>query len=309
MRALVILLTLLVATASAQEPTPDPTPPHLYYPLAVGNVWEYVNLGLLASAGDRYLRREIARDTLIDGVRYFVEVRTRFGSDGEVVGEPSEWVLRFDTTTATVRSLDGYQIECPFDSDFETSIHCWSDPGDGFPAGDTFVFGGLDAQIPLGRTGEERLDVRAIKSFEGLADLSAVPFYAPPIGLAGAAAGSCACWRNLLYARVSLDGGVYEVGERFAVAVDDRPEPGALAVSVAPNPSAGLLAVLVEMPAPADVTFEAFDTLGRRVWRESLRLGADAGRVEVDASGWAPGLYVVRATSGGEAATATVVRR
>ncbi len=313
MRGLALVAALSLASVAGAQPedppVPDPTAPHLYYPLAVGNVWEYANLGLLPLSFGDYMRREIVGDTLVDGQRYFVEVRSRIPLGG--VGWQVDYrrVLRFDTTTATVRALGGFQIECPFDSAFETSINCWSDPEDGYPDGDTFVYGSLDAQIPLGREGEERLDVQAIKSFQGLADLLAVPYYAPPIGYAGAASGSCACRQNLLYARVYLDDGVYEVGARLNVASDDGPEAGALALAVGPNPTDGPLALVLDVPAPATLTLEVFDALGRRVWAHEVTLAAGRQRVEVDAGRWAPGLYVVRAAGPMGTATATVVRR
>ncbi|PAP77986.1 hypothetical protein BSZ37_16835 [Rubrivirga marina] len=95
------------------------------------------------------------------------------------------------------------------------------------------------------------------------------------------------------------DGSVFEYGARYPVATDEQVETGALTVSAFPNPSAGPLTVAVDAPQATDVTLEALDALGRRVWRESLRLGVEVGRVTVDASGWAPGPHGVRATSGG----------
>ena len=64
-------------------------------------------------------------------------------------------------------------------------------------------------------------------------------------------------------------------------------------------------AILVGVAGGA-VTLEAFDARGRQVWaREVLGLQP----VSVDASGWAPGLYLVRARTGTEDVTTTIVRR
>ena len=54
------------------------------------------------------------------------------------------------------------------------------------------------------------------------------------------------------------------------------------------------------------VTLEAFDVRGRQVWAREV-LGQQP--VSVDASGWAPGLYLVRARTGTEDVTTTIVRR
>ena len=301
---------------------PDPTPPHLYYPLAVGNVWEYINLGLMASSGDRYLRREIVRDTVVEGRHYFVQAHTQFDSDGETIGEMRESVVRYDSASTQVMGLwEGteWPLGCRFGADFGTPVPCEAEPTGDSSYDVTEVLGGLGQSIPFGREigslegiNPSPLEVMAVKTFrfpKSIADYSHHSYYAAPIGYAGETAAGCACWRNLLYARVHLDDGVYEVGERFAVAANGEPESTPLAVTAFPSPTAGPLALAVDVPMTGAVTLEAFDALGRRVWRHEVALGVGRQRVEVDAGEWAPGLYVVRAASGGEAATATVVRR
>ena len=302
---------------------PDPTPPHLYYPLAVGNVWEYANIGLLPTVDGWYTRREIPRDTVIDGRRYFVEVRTRVDLQWQGWTDPSERLVRYDSASTQVMILSPsgteWPLTCRFGADFGGPVVCGTDPAVEPPGGSAYVSGGLNQTIPLGRgdgvTGgldPDSLAVMAVKEFSfplSGASFSHYAYYAAPIGYAGETAGSCACSRNLTYARVHLDDGVYEVGERFAVAADERPEAGRLAVSAFPTPTAGPLALAVDVPTTGAVTLEAFDALGRHVWRHEVALGVGRQRVEIDAGEWAPGLYVVRVTSGGETATATVVRR
>lgn len=316
---LFLLLALSASVAaSAQpegDPIPDPTPPEQYYPLAVGNEWEYANQGLLPLTEGYFLRREIVRDTLIEGRTYFVEVRTRNDDDGMGWHSPRTRIVRFDSTSARPVEWGGTQegpFECSFRSDFGAAIVCWGD--ESLPDGDTYVSGQVEAVIPFGGGGEGlpppgEVEVLAVKRFFtlGIADYGMNAYYAAPIGYAGETPGYCTgCRRNLTYARVRLDdGSLYEVGARYAVASEDTPEAGGLTLAVGPNPTAGPLTLRLG-GAVAEVTLEAFDALGRRVWTQDR-----AGRqpVEVDASGWAPGLYVVRARTDTEVVTTTVVRR
>lgn len=281
-RFLLATSCLVAAIASAQEPVPDLTPPHLYFPLAVGDVREYVEC--VESFGPtcfRYeqTRREMVGDTLIDGVRYVVE--TTWALDAGYWTDVRETrLLRFDTTSAlgVMRQPDGTErpVTCGLDAPFGSF-----DEVCGLPV----------EELAPGR------------KYFGAADAGWV--YEAGVGFVETIAGFYDFGMRLTYWDVA---GV-EGGAAYPVTAVRRPEAGALAVAAFPNPSAGPLAVVVDLPRAADVTLDAFDALGRRVWSEALRLGAEAGRVEVDASGWAPGLYVVRATSGGEIATATVVRR
>ena len=316
---LFVLLALSASVAvSAQpegDPIPDPTPPHQYYPLAVGNVWEYANQGLLPLTEGYFLRREILRDTVIEGRTYFVEVRSRNDDDGMGWHSSRTTLVRFDSTSARPVQWGGTRegaFECSFRGDFGAAIVCWDET---FPDGDTYVGGQVDAVIPFGGGGRGlpppgEMEVAATKTFYplGPADPGTLPYYAAPIGYAGETPGFCTgCRRNLTYARVRLDdGSVYEVGERYAVAADAAPEAGGLTLGGGPNPTAGALTLRLGGVAGEAVTLEAFDARGRQVWAREV-LGQQP--VSVDASGWAPGLYLVRARTGTEDVTTTIVRR
>ena len=75
-----------------------------------------------------------------------------------------------------------------------------------------------------------------------------------------------------------------------------------------PSPTPGPITLTLDLATPQPVELAAFDALGRRVWHTKL-VASDRQRVEVDASAWAPGLYVVRALAGDARETVTVVRR
>ena len=93
-----------------------------------------------------------------------------------------------------------------------------------------------------------------------------------------------------------------------ARAVPNEGGPGALAFGVSgsfPNPTTGRVAVRFDLDAPATVTAEVFDALGRRVLATApTAAAAGAGlSVGLDTSGLPAGLYVVRLTAASGATT------
>jgi hypothetical protein len=81
---------------------------------------------------------------------------------------------------------------------------------------------------------------------------------------------------------------------------DDAPEAALFAVAAWPNPAADRLAVAVVGAEGAQVRVAVLDALGRRI------ATAEGARTELDVSGLAPGLYVVRAEARGRVATQAV---
>jgi len=318
MRTLLLVLALASA-AHAQDPVPDPTPPHRYFPLAVGDEWEYLNFLLDADPSiGRYTRREIVRDTIVGGVRYFAEVTTQRDSDQEGWDRSETRFLRYDsTTTRVVQLVTGHSdapIECPFGVDFGEVFTCWGESSGTALDGDMMATGRLDATVRVDPSVDptRQLRVEAVKAFTWVepVDPATTPVYAAPIGYVGEEPGMCGCFRSLTYARVLQDDGtIYEVGARYGVASEAAPEAARLGLAVGPNPTAGPLALALDVPVPGAVTVEAFDALGRRVWHQTVALGTGRQRLDVDARAWAPGLYVVRATAGDATASASVVRR
>ncbi len=309
-------------------PVADPTDPAMYYPLDVGYVAESIRR--LGGGDASRTRRTIERDTLIGGVRYVVERTSTVPStlSGEIDdwGEGETRLLRFDTTSAQVMRWDGDRdspATCPFDTAFNQIIGCKERRG---------VDGALISvpSIVLGAAGDgtvfvgdwwdgvenDPAPITAAKGFYGLqigfADAGNPGGYGAGVGpLPQRDFAFCTlCREDITYLRlVDPAGSVREYGARYGVAADDAPRASALAVSAFPNPATGPLALALDVPTAATVTLDVFDALGRRVWQSEVVLGTGRQRVEVDAAGWAPGLYVVRATGPMGRATATVVRR
>lgn len=107
-RRLAFVLALLVAPAAAQDAVPDTVAPERYYPIEVGNRWEYeVEPGNLLPDGTHY-RHTIVADTLVDGERWFVQREQGFRR--LVEGNTEVWdrlfderlLLRFDSNLANV---------------------------------------------------------------------------------------------------------------------------------------------------------------------------------------------------------------
>ena len=310
--------TLGALPASFPQVSADPTPPWLYYPLAVGNEWQY-EYGMDGPGGtlfpQNYGRRRVTGTREVDGRTYFVvEVAGATPDDPTWTVSTLDELVRFDTLSARVVAPDGRSLTpCPFDepintSGYENAVAC--DRGE--DGGYSYLAYGSG---PASDEQENGLVVTS-ESFKGFAYVGIADGVSPEVYAAGvgylpntSGAWSPLGYAALAYARVRQeDGSVLELGARV-VAGEDGPEAQRFALVISPNPTTGPLAVAFDLTAPAAVTVEAFDALGRRVWRHEGLLGAGRQRLALDASAWAPGLYVVRVAAGDETATARVVRR
>jgi hypothetical protein len=66
-------------------------------------------------------------------------------------------------------------------------------------------------------------------------------------------------------------------------------------VRIAPNPIAGAATLRYRIPRPGRIELEVYDIAGRRLVNRSSAVAASAdGTIELDASGLAAGVYVVR---------------
>lgn len=102
---------------------------------------------------------------------------------------------------------------------------------------------------------------------------------------------------------------LWRTTERFTVAASGAPEvPSGLSVSVRPNPAGASVSVVVTAPEVGVGVVAVVDALGREVGRlHGGPLGAGATVLALDTSGWAAGVYVVRATVDAHTATARLV--
>lgn len=278
------LAALVLALAPARAQTPDPTDPARYYPLDVGNVWEYDETFPLGNGAGRV---EITADTVIAGVSYVIESSRLLQGDGRL-GPPYRATIRFDPTTSQILSRfdSGEEVVwhfggCPLGAAFGTVAQCTNGPSE--------VRGGLRTRFTFGDS--TQTEVVALKSFGYFAYT-----YAADIGFVRSVDPIEGGEMRLRYARIRG----LEYGTPMAVAAEPPPAPAGLALR-----SAGRTLVLSARDA-GPVRLDLFDALGRRV--ASVFEGAlGTGERRFSLPAVAPGLYVAQAIQGASRASVRVV--
>ncbi len=309
MKRLAIYLALVAFCAPVSAQTPDTTSAWRYFPLEVGNVWEYDDFYEQCDLDDhcdgpdhvQSVRWWVRGESVHDGIRYF-DVRVEgFAPDGEPTGGPFDYALRFDSASARLAALDqlpDIALSCPFGSDFGGSAACSS--------GTYEVAGGYEQSVTVGGETVEAARKgyrRDGAEFVGFA-------FASGIGLVYEDAGGYAPFfrwtRHLTYARV---GGVEYGDPRFPVAGEGVSVPAsAVALAVYPNPTCGAATLSVSLDRPQRARLAIYDVLGRRVLADDF--GAQAAGESVhrlDLAALPAGVYLVR-LDGEAGATARIVR-
>ncbi len=269
--------------------TPDPVPPENYFPLDIGNEWHYERKcnGPERSCGlnyDRVVKRVITEATVAGGQAYVVMREREYPT-----GPTSFHLLRYEPSTTEVveRRDDGSEraYTCPLGAPF-----------DGYESCETPINQRQYLYVVDNSGG--------IKQFYDTGGAALGIKYSDGVGLLGTYSGI----RTLTLKYASVRGEVV-YGAPVVVGTQDEAGTAAFRLAAAPNPTDGALRLALTLPEAQTVRLEAFDALGRRVWQQSAALGSGAQSVPVDASAWAPGLYLVRASAGSASASARVVRR
>ncbi len=297
------LLGLLLSVSAATAQTPDTTAAWRYLPLPLGAVWEYEHwveecpmFPICDIRVTGYSQQRVVGDSLVGGRTYAV-VRTQ----GIGPGGSRDDLVRFDTAAAhgVARRPDGMEVywpsvmpRCRLDAPFEAMMTCEA----GFPAY-------VHALTIMVRDGDLPVEV-GVKVFilGGVASAR----YGEGLGLISEAQGDVGGGgMRLTYARV----GSRSYGASVVAGEGGAPR-SALALRVEPNPARGAVALRLTLPKAGAVRVEAYDALGRRVYAADLGARpAGPTTFTLEASTWAPGLYVVRATAAdGHTATARLVR-
>lgn len=285
----------LKAAISARAERPGEPEPWEYFPLEVGNAWEYEEL----FGSDDVTRMDVPKDTLIEGREYFILERTEYdGSTGQ--GYQFRFPVRFDTLRSAVVYWSSFSeeesmtvfIPCPFIGEVGEEIECIK----GAPAVVTMV------------TDEGVLDFEPDTTVTGV--------HAREYGLVGGlfryAAGFGEVYNDpengypyrITYCRV----GGEEFGiEQYPVSSGGDPETTEVArAAVWPNPARGAVTVAFSLAESSRVSVETVDVLGRVVHRtgrvEQLR---GHHELRLDLSDLPTGVYYIR-VSEGEGSLATV---
>jgi len=306
----VLLLALLASTVAAQTSEPDTLDPRGYFPLAVGNAWEYRDVYFVPASP-----RQTADSTHVEHVHYrivgegagaegdrYVLVHETYYQTGALASRDTV-LVRYDSTTASVvgnvRQWDGSWGEAP--SPWFAS--CLVPPaGDGgCPSGGgawaaSYSQNAHEWPLPLFPEGTQGLQARTYFNLGGDEALA--------IHGVGFVRGSWfpdGCWIfcstrewDLTYARV--DGRVYGA---HAIGVEAS-HPEAVRLAVYPNPAGS--SVTVEVPREPGTAVTVYDVRGRAVLTAPVPPG---GVVRLNVGTLPAGVYVVRA---GERVGRLVVR-
>lgn len=307
--ASIILLPMLLAGAAFAQDTPvvvDTLDWQRYYPLEIGNTWEYKGLQ------PTYIST-IVGDTLANDHRYFIR-RDSLPPDGPVGPFVFTFYLRYDTagTVVTLLSLEEDTVQVPLPVDYwratfpDVLAHFDMRMAFGdtlyYAAPDTlyYVQGGYNEQLQIGSASA---DVDALKCLYGEGDRLFSECYATDIGLVGHGG---LYYSNLEYARV----GGREYGRLSTPVEGAAVVPEQLGIeTIYPNPFKGRVTVAYRLPKPSSITIEVFNVLGRRIWWEGTSVqAAGVGRFELQSREWPAGMYLVRlSTERGEQSVRSVV--
>lgn len=304
--------TLTALPAGFPNARLDPVPAARYVPMSPGDEWHYEDNGGVVRGPQRFLR-QIGRPETVQGTEYLTEDMC-YETDGRTACTLASIYVRFDTLTARVVRLQPSRFDQPCSFDEPVSgggggdiVYCEEEGG----IGSAFAVRGGGVVLPSGAAGAVGPFREFVRGGGGDSPCRYADSYAAGLGDVGyECPGLAFVYKRLLYARVRQpDGSVLEVGTPiFTVATEPATRP-VLALTAGPNPSAGSVTLRLTMPAGGAVRWEAFDGLGRRVWSRETAEPAGSARLALDVAGWPAGLYVVRATTAGGTATATVVRR
>lgn len=294
----ILLVTLLLTQpAHAQEPVPDTTSAWRYFPLEVGNVWEYTYNEPFPTERPYVERRVVVGDSVVEGQAWRVWTRDRYDRFTGELFFASRQLVRFDTASARVV---GIGEPCPFDAPFGAEIDCY---GEG--EAQTVVTGGYGGSITVSG---EVVPVASSKGFypAGPADVNEQSYHAD-LGPGHTYFPFSTFGIFLTYARI---GGV-EYGTEFPVAAEAAPPQSAVALAVFPNPSRGEATVRLDLDVPQRVVLAVYDVLGRRVaLLHEGPLSAGSSSHPFDGVALPAGVYFVRATGTGytEASSFAITR-
>ena len=282
------------------EGEPDPVAPERYYPLAVGNAWEYETIDQPPGVCAERSRLDVTRDTTAGGTSYFVLREAEYTCDDPQAMGFTEHLVRFDAEAAWAveRVADGSErvwrdTACPLDADFGVMLQTCASPGWPWVVSsynvrqsepDAKVFGGC---------------------FVGYKGPNVGVTFQADRGLTASGGGMfIAHVRLLRYARVN--GVEWGSPALWPVSVEEGP-PAPAQPAAYPNPFHDRATLTVRLETPQAITLDAFDALGRCVRHEALG-HRPAGPLEAafDGAGLPAGAYVVRLT--GDAGLAVAFR-
>lgn len=243
-----------------------------YYPLAQGNVWEYVTENPFAQPF--FLRMEIVGDTTIRNLDYDIQNEDHFGSDS-VRTYSRRRFLRHDDAARTIvefsasRESDvAFSLACdlgaPLFRDASYLYTCPQSEGATF-VDQVYVTGEYsDAHLRVGR---DSVAYAARKMFCWMGPCDE---YLHGIGVPGWLEEGGLSQTTLVYLRL----GDREFGSSITATSSERPAspPAKARLHVAPNPMQGDGVIVAEVPHSGTYELALYDATGRRLARLDLHL-------------------------------------
>ena len=271
------------------EGIPDTTEPWRYFPLEVGNTWEYLNVQ------GNINRRYVEKDTIIGGYQFFIMVRQNFTTGGSPIGGANRIPLRFDTLTARVLtvSVDGhvpYYFECPFDLPFGVTELCNGQM--------IHIDGGYDRLLVFPRSiGDPDSVYTALKIMDNFvsdeyrfaADFGEVYHFCYECSTTGKGlqAVRLGGWDGQVYGELHFPPPVTSNEDWFSSATENNLE-------VWPNPARSSISLQLRLPEAAQVHVSVLDLLGREVLTWEGTIAGSEETIELDVRALATGSYIVR---------------
>ena len=278
----VLLLAVLAVPASAQEVL-DSTRAERYFPLHVGNVWEYEGVSGLDNS-PVYERRSIVKDTTIYGRRYVRYEQEELNAEGKVLALRSASYLRFDDIVSEIRRGSPGDIP-PYDvlSDLPLDLNFFSLTE--VEGCELVVTGGFDRDLLVGN----EIVQTTVKTID-TQNCEVQSTFAAGIGLASVRTAMASY--DLRYALVEGT----EFGTTVGTAVAAPPTAASHPVlTVFPNPTRGDASVRLYLDAAQSVRLFLYDALGRRVSVQELgQQRAGATTHTLDTTTLPAGRYVIQ---------------
>ncbi len=291
--------------AATSEVCPDTTDWRSYFPLEVGNAWQYECQGFCHDEYDRATGRRVVDAEEVDGEMLYSIQRCRQRGTGEITCWLAEGVRYDEDARLVVAEGNGgepydYLLACdlgmPFnvEVEYECGIESFLDQW--------FSFGSYGATLPL--PGSE-----VNGTFKSIGNIGGGAEYLAGVGPTRFAGDATPVDYPIAYARV----GDTEYGKPvFAFPTDTEgltPPRLALDLNVFPNPARDALTVRLSLPESQAVTLDVFDALGRRVLVQEAGPRAAGEAVVTVAVGALPaGAYTVRLRGSEVSARVAVMR-
>jgi hypothetical protein len=264
---------------------PDTLDWRQYYPLEVGNAWEWYTF--IAVNDHKIRRREIVGDTTVGGEKYFVQLSSLFDTDHalsvpELVHRDTV-LLRYDEVNKRILARGNsedleWHYTCDLSTPFGVMFEC-----DGQ---EVTVLGGYSPDYPL-TIGGSAVTVPARKIHTHIGGGSEFYYGIGELPMIGDGEYG---EERFMWVRV---GGAEFGASVVSIQGVEGVEPKIANMDVYPNPASDRVRVKLQRPG-TEITLEVYDLLGRKV---SVSYTCAGQECIIDTSQLSTGQYIIRTRS------------